>query len=138
MIPRKLVRNVLTRDGGLCMIGLPGCTRVATAADHRANRGAGGSSILNDSRGLIGACYRCNGLKADAHGDRLEQLRRRGIYVRKLGTNEATLAVLADIPVQDTYGDWWLLRADGTRVGIVDWLAAELIATFVGPVRTVI
>jgi 5-methylcytosine-specific restriction endonuclease McrA len=48
---------VIERDGGVCQLSLPGCTFVATTADHVIPRSLGGDS---DPDNLRAACRPCN------------------------------------------------------------------------------
>lgn len=48
---------VIARDGGRCQLRLPGCTVVATSADHIVPRSRGGT---NDLTNLRAACRHCN------------------------------------------------------------------------------
>lgn len=96
------------------MLQLPGCRRVATVADHRANRGHGGSKILNNPMALVAACGQCNGDKENATGSILADLITRGLRVLKSSTNEKTLRVCELTPVTYPDGQFWI-HADGTR-----------------------
>jgi len=115
MIPKKLVAQVLERDGGMCVIAGPACLGEATVADHRANRGAGGSTVLNDVRCLIAACGICNGLKADASRFYRDELVRRGVIVLKAATNAETVSRCANRWVEYPDGSLWFLTRDGLR-----------------------
>lgn len=86
------------RDGGRCLIALPGCMGYGTCPDHRANRGAGGSKLLDDPANLILACGLCNGAKADAHDSRADLIDR-GVVVPRRATNAQTLQLAKDTPV---------------------------------------
>lgn len=114
--PVKMKAAVIQRDGGLCVLALDGCTRQATTTDHRANRQAGGSRVLNDPRNLIGACWSCNDKKARAHGELREELERRGINVLPASTHDKTLARAADTPVLYPDGRLYKLLDEHTRV----------------------
>lgn len=57
----KLRAAVLHRDGYRCQIRLPGCTTVATTADHVAPRETGGDGLDN----LRAACMGCNVRRGD-------------------------------------------------------------------------
>lgn len=107
---------VITRDGHLCVLSLDGCTGEAQTTDHRANRGAGGSRVLNDPVNLIGSCQRCNGKKADAHGELREELERRGINVIPSSTHAKTLERARQTPVIFPDGLTYLLIDEHTRV----------------------
>lgn len=115
MIPKRTVQLVLARDGEICQLNLPGCTYTATVADHRANRGMGGSKELNDPVCLVAACVSCNGLKETVTGDVLDVLVERGVRVRRAATNRDTLMRCLAMPVRYRHGDWYLLRSDGGR-----------------------
>jgi hypothetical protein len=109
-------RAVIERDGGFCLLALPGCLGEAQTTDHRANRGGGGSRVLNDPRNLIAACTICNGLKADAGQIVLFDLEERGLYVRKAATNQDTLRHVIDTPVTYLDGErYWLVDATTRR-----------------------
>lgn len=108
-------RTVIHRDDGLCVLSLEHCTGQAETTDHRANRQAGGSRVLNDGANLLGACVRCNGDKADASGEVREELERRGINVLPASTHEKTLARAKETPVQYPDGRWYRLIDANTR-----------------------
>jgi 5-methylcytosine-specific restriction endonuclease McrA len=106
---------VIQRDGGLCVLNLEGCTGEAQTTDHRANRQAGGSRILNDPTNLVGACVRCNDRKAKAHGGEREDLEQRGINVIPDSTHAKTLARAKKTAVQYPDGFWYWLIDEHTR-----------------------
>ncbi len=108
-------RDVIQRDGGLCLLALSGCTGEAQTTDHRANRGSGGSRVLNHPSVLVAACTACNGAKADAHSLTLLDLVERGLFVRRAATNAETLTRCQQTPIQDVEGDWWWLIDASTR-----------------------
>jgi len=112
------IKRVLTRDKGVCVIALPGCLKVATTADHRANRGSGGSKLLDAFPVLIAACILCNGAKEDAYGLILAELKRRGVRVEKDSTNAKTLARCLSIPVLYPDGVERFLSSDGRAVPV--------------------
>lgn len=116
MIPKKLVALVLERDHGRCVIAGPNCTGVATVCDHRANRGSGGSKVLDDPRCLIGSCWTDNSWKADATGNDRAELVRRGVIVEKAATNHQTVVRCAYTPVVYPDGARLYLLSDGRRV----------------------
>ena len=105
---------VIARDHHHCVLRLEGCTVLATVADHRANRGAGGSPTLNAFPVLIAACTRCNGEKENATGEVLAGLKRRGLRVEKDSTNAKTLTRCVAIPVTYPDGSTWYLEMDGS------------------------
>ena len=115
MIPKKLVTLVLERDDSWCVIAGPACLGEATVADHRANRGAGGSTVLNDPRCLIAACGLCNGWKADASRWDRDDLIDRGVIVRKAATNAETVRKCHNKAVTYPDGRVLFLTRDGRR-----------------------
>ncbi|CAN7516025.1 hypothetical protein LJR042_003522 [Microbacterium maritypicum] len=109
-------KAVIERDGGFCLLVLPGCTGEAQTTDHRANRGSGGSPTLDDPRNLIAACTLCNGKKADGHAIVLADLEERGLYIRKAATNQKTLLRAIETPVEYLDGDrFYLVSATERR-----------------------
>ncbi|MFC5126923.1 HNH endonuclease [Pseudoclavibacter helvolus] len=115
-VPPSTKSLVLARDQGLCVIAGPFCVGVASIPDHRANRGAGGSSLLNDPSNLIAACTLCNGWKEDVTGDEREELVRRGVRVIPNSTHAKTLERARETSVIYPDGSRFLLHADGSRV----------------------
>lgn len=115
MIPKRLSALVLKRDGGVCQLSLSGCTYVAEVADHRANRGMGGSNKLNNAVNLVAACSTCNGLKETLTGKALEDIKRRGLRIMHASTVEQTLKQAAETPAQYRNGDWYHLDTAGHR-----------------------
>lgn len=109
------VAQVIARDGE-CVLRLPGCTRSATCADHRAGRGAGGSEVLNELECLVAACRSCNGAKEDADKETREELIGRGLRVEKDSTNEKTVTRCRMMPVK--IGDQWYSLEGVVRVPI--------------------
>lgn len=107
-------KSLIARDL-ICVIALPGCSGRAETLDHRANRGSGGSQVLNAPYCLVGACRFCNGAKEDADGQARRALIARGVRVVKRATNEQTADRCRDTPVEFPDGSWWRLLADGTR-----------------------
>lgn len=47
---------VIARDGGRCQLRLPGCTAVATTADHIVPRSRGGLTTVGNLRAACGHC----------------------------------------------------------------------------------
>lgn len=113
--PRVVKDAVIQRDGRFCLLALNRCQGEATTTDHRANRQAGGSRLLNHPGVLVAACERCNGDKADAHAIVLFELEQRGLYVRPAATHAKTLERALSTPVQDLAGDWWMLLSSRER-----------------------
>lgn len=114
-IPRRLVRQVIERDQGWCLLTGPDCLGEATTADHRANRGMGGSKALNVPENLIAACHVCNGWKETAYAMELNGLIAAGLRIHRAATVQATLERCRETPVQGLDGEWWYLLPDGTR-----------------------
>ena len=108
-------RAVIRRDGGFCLLALPGCQGEATTAHHRANRGSGGSRVLNHPANLVATCQPCNGAAEDAPALVRIDLIERGLRVEKAATNEQTLARCIATPVQSLDGEWWRLVDENTR-----------------------
>ena len=55
---KAVTRRVIQRDGGVCQIGLPGCTIQATQVDHVRPIVNGGS--VRDLGNMRAACASCN------------------------------------------------------------------------------
>src|SRR5262245_33077310 len=70
---RKVRRVVLERDGYLCQIRLPGCTRVATVVDHIRPWQETGPTF--DPRLLQASCAPCNRRKGSLTLGEIAQLR---------------------------------------------------------------
>lgn len=102
-------REVIERDGGFCLLALHVCTGEAQTTDHRANRGSGGSTVLDHPANLIAACVLCNGAKADGLALTLLDLEERGLYIRKAATNAQTLERAKQIPIESLDGERWFL-----------------------------
>jgi hypothetical protein len=115
MIRKRLSELVLTRDGHVCQLNLVGCTYTATEADHRANRGMGGSKLLDNAANLVAACRSCNGRKETLTGDALDDVKSRGLRLVHGSTPAQTLASAADTPAQYRTGDWYFLDTTGHR-----------------------
>jgi 5-methylcytosine-specific restriction enzyme A len=72
---------VLARDGYLCQIRGPRCTKFANAADHIIPLADGGPEF--DPKNLRAACKRCNSGRA---ADRMNQQRRYRLSVAQYET----------------------------------------------------
>ena len=59
-------RFVIERDGGGCRLRLPGCTVIATTADHIIPRWRGGRTRLDNLRA---SCNHCNSARGDGRTD---------------------------------------------------------------------
>ena len=115
-LPRKLVEQIIDRDGGYCLLALPGCLGEANLAHHRANRGMGGSPILDHPANLAAACGPCNGAAEDAPAMVRFDLIERGLRVEKAATNDATLRRAIQTPVESLDGErWYLISATERR-----------------------
>lgn len=114
-IDKKLVRLVLERDNYQCVINGPYCEGVATVADHRANRGAGGSKVLDDPRCLIASCWADNSWKCDVGKWDRDELIRRGVVVLKAATNQETVSRCANRAVEYPDGRVFYLYRNGLR-----------------------
>ena len=91
------VRDVLMRDGNLCaMLGAdPRCRRRASTANHRLNRGAGGTSDRGTGRnGMGNACAICDWCNGQIEDDPAlaETARHRGVKLRQ-GDTPALVAL---------------------------------------------
>lgn len=111
----KTINAVIARDGDRCVIAGPHCLGDALYADHRANRGNGGSKVLDSITNLIAACALCNGGKEDADGEYRADLIARGVRIEKDSTNAKTVERARTTPVTFPDGSRWLLLDDGTR-----------------------
>lgn len=121
-LPRKLVEQIIERDGGWCLLALPGCLGEALIADHRANRGMGGSVSLDHPANLIAACALCNGAKADAHALVLLELEERGLWVRPAATHADTLRRAIETPVEYLDGTRFYLISATERASVDDMM----------------
>jgi len=63
----------LVRDGYRCQINGPGCTHVATEADHIVETSIGGA--VYDLGNLRAACKPCNSSRGASHGNRIREPR---------------------------------------------------------------
>jgi 5-methylcytosine-specific restriction endonuclease McrA len=120
--PVDVKRAVIRRDGGFCLLALHRCQGEATTTDHRANRGMGGSRLLNDPVNLIAACGICNGDKADATSLELEE---RGLWVRPAATHEKTLVRARETPVEALDGTRWFLLSATERITVAEAMGAR-------------
>lgn len=114
--PVQVKRAVIVRDGGFCLMALPGCLGEAQTAHHRANRGAGGSRVLNDPVNLVAVCAPCNSAAEDAPALVRIDLIDRGLRVERAATNQQTLERAAATPVEYLDGErYWLVDASTRR-----------------------
>lgn len=120
-LPKKVRDAVIARDDGICVLQIsPDCSRAASCADHRANRGAGGAKhgVLDQPSNLIAACGFCNGFK-EAGADR-EELLRRGVRVQSDSTHQKTAERARTTHVRYPDNRVFYLNDDGTREQISD------------------
>jgi len=132
-VSKRTKLGVLARDNHMCVIAGLNCVGVATVVDHRANRGAGGSVVLDSPENLISACPLCNGGKEDADGPYRAELVARGIRVPKRATNAQTVTRAAVTPV--LYADGWHQLKGFTRIPMKAHDAVERM-TLVGAITT--
>lgn len=118
MLARKLVERIIERDGGFCLLALPGCLGEANVAHHRANRGMGGSPVLDHPANLVAACGPCNGAAEDAGAIVRLDLIERGLRVEKAATNDATLRRAIETPVEYLDRSRWFLLSEVERVPV--------------------
>lgn len=117
-LPRALYEAVKERDGHFCLMALPGCMGEGNVLHHRANRGAGGSKVLDHPANLVLVCSRCNGAAEDAHAIVRMDLVERGLRVVKAATNEDTLRRAIETPVEYLDGDNYYLISATERVEV--------------------
>ncbi|WP_341935312.1 hypothetical protein MRBLWO14_000957 [Microbacterium sp. LWO14-1.2] len=108
-------KAVIERDGGFCLMALPGCLGEAQTAHHRANRGSGGSTVLDDPANLCAVCVPCNGAAEDATSLLRMDLIERGLRVEKAATNAATLERSKATPVEYLDGERFYLVSATVR-----------------------
>ena len=65
---------MLERDGYVCQMRLPGCTHVATTANHIRQRARGGRSTLDNYEA---ACVHCNSVDGGRLGAKIKRAARR-------------------------------------------------------------
>jgi hypothetical protein len=85
------VAGCLMRDGEMCALAniLPDCTGRASTANHRLNRGAGGSKLRNGLANACAICDHCNYL-IEHDGSAAHEARQRGVKLRE-GDDPATV-----------------------------------------------
>jgi hypothetical protein len=127
MTSAKLKAIVFDRDGNRCVIAGPNCTGVAVDPDHRANRGSGGSKVLDIPENIISACRLCNGMKEDVDRERRADLIARGLRVEKAATNAVTVERCRLRPVMYPDG-WFFLEGNSRREVAGDVAVALMIA----------
>ena len=101
-----IVAAVLLRDGGMCALTgqHPSCTGRADTANHRLNRGRGGSKLRNGMGNACAICTHCNGLiESDAEYATLA--RRLGVKLREGDTPE-------QVPLWSPFFHQWVQITD--------------------------
>jgi hypothetical protein len=132
-VSKRTKLAVLARDNYVCVIAGLNCVGVATVVDHRANRGSGGSTVLDAPENLIACCPLCNGGKEDADGAYRAELVARGIRVPKRATNAQTATLATTTPV--LYADGWHQLEGFLRTPINATTAVEHMTT-IGAITT--
>lgn len=121
-VSKKLFEQIRQRDGGFCLMALPGCMGEGNVLHHRANRGAGGSRVLDHPAVLVLVCSLCNGRAEDAHAIVRADLIERGLRVEKAATNAATVERAKRTPVEYLTGQrWYLISATERRHEDDEW-----------------
>lgn len=115
MIRTKVMAALKLRDKGFCLMALPGCLGEGNVPHHRANRGSGGSKVLDHPANLVLVCSLCNSAAEDAGSMLRLDLIERGLRVEKAATNTQTLARVKQTPVIDLEGESWFLIDENTR-----------------------
>lgn len=122
-LPRRLFDEIAERDGYYCLMALHSCDGEGNVLHHRANRGAGGSKILDHPANIVLVCWRCNGDAEDASAIVRMDLIERGLRVEKAATNAATLERAKTTPVEYLTGERFLLVSATEKVLFVDTAA---------------
>lgn len=115
MIRPKVMAALNLRDRGFCLMALPGCLGEGNVPHHRANRGSGGSKVLDHPANLVLVCSLCNGTAEDAGSMLRLDLIERGLRVEKMATNAQTLERVKRTPVTCLEGESWFLIDENTR-----------------------
>lgn len=115
MIRPKVMAALKVRDKGFCLMALPGCLGEGNVPHHRANRGSGGSKVLDHPANLVLVCSLCNGAAEDAGSLLRLDLIERGLRVEKMATNAQTLERVKQTPVTCLEGESWFLIDENTR-----------------------
>lgn len=113
-IPKRIVKQVLERDGGACVLSSRLCLGQASCADHRVGRGMGSSKGLDVPANLVAACSICNGLKESDAVFRAE-CTSRGLHIKRSQATALDIQHCLETPIVAPDGTLWLLTADGKR-----------------------
>lgn len=113
---RKQVAAVLERDGGICLMwgAIASCRYYADTANHRINRGAGGSKALNVLVNACAICSVCNGL-IESDSELAAVARERGVKVRSSHNTGRDLVTLRLTPLMHPVWGLYRLTIDGSR-----------------------
>ena len=104
-VPAKTRRLVFERDGHECVH----CgTDYGLTIQHRANRGAGGSKLLDGPENLVVMCGLSN--------QRLESSAVFADFGRLMGWKIRRTDDPETIPVRYASGDFWYINSRGTRI----------------------
>ena len=100
------VAAVLLRDGGMCALTgrHPDCNGRADTANHRLNRGAGGSKLRNGMGNACAICHHCNGL--------IEQNAEYAALARDLGVKLTQGDEPEQIPIWSPFFRQWVQLND--------------------------
>jgi hypothetical protein len=118
---RKQVDEILDRDDNVCLMwgSNPFCAYYADFANHRINRGAGGSKAMNVTVNGCGICSRCNILiEDDSHLALVARVR--GVKVRSSHNVARDVQVLMATPLLHPVIGPYFLDADGKRIREVE------------------
>ena len=103
-------------------MALANCLGEAQTTHHRANRGSGGSPVLDHPANLVAVCSICNSDAEDAGALLRFDLIERGLRVEKAATNAATLERAKRTPVEYLTGQlWFLISATERRREDEEW-----------------
>lgn len=115
MLPRRTFDQIYERDRGFCLLALSRCLGEGGVLHHRANKGSGGSKVLDHGANLVLSCSICNSDAEDAGALLRFDLIERGLRVEKAATNAATLERAKRTPVEYLTGQRWFLISDTER-----------------------
>ena len=112
---KKQTAEILERDGGVCLMwgSNPICAYYADSANHRINRGAGGSKGLNVLVNGCAICSACNGL-IESDSTLANVARDRGVKVRSSHNLGRDVDNLQSVPlIHPVLGAYCLALAGG-------------------------
>ena len=120
--PPEIREGIMLRDLNTCMmVGAPGCkSGPATEANHRLNRGMGGTSlaVVNSTANGCALEHGCN-WRLEQSAEFAEEGRRRGV---KLEPGEDAETVITTTPIWSPPFRQWLIlnRAGAHLTGVTD------------------